>query len=201
MKGLLLKDFYTLGKQTKLFLALMVLFAILPNSLSACAILYASLLPTTAVAYDERAKWPWLAAMMPYSTTSLVMSKYLVGYLTTGAVTLLACIVRSFYALAGNQGFPGEDLGALFCICCIAFLLTAINLPLLFRFGAEKARLALVLLSALVVCSCMALQDSFAASGVPQWTWLPAVCAAAAVIAQICSIPLSIHFYRKQFSR
>lgn len=201
MKGLLLKDFYTLGKQAKLFLALTVLFAILPGSLSACAILYASLLPTTAVAYDERAKWPWLAAMMPYSITSLVMSKYLVGYLTTGAVTLLACIVRLFYALANNQGFPGEDLGALFSICCIAFLLTAINLPLLFRFGAEKARLALVFLSALVVCGCLALQDSFALSGTPQWTALPAVCAAAAVIAQACSIPLSIHFYQKQFSR
>ena len=64
----------------KIFLVLLVAFALIPGySMSAFAVMYAAMLPMTALAYDERSKWDTLAAMMPYSTGALVLSKYLLG--------------------------------------------------------------------------------------------------------------------------
>ncbi|MEG2037837.1 MAG: ABC-2 transporter permease, partial [Ruthenibacterium sp.] len=62
MKGLLLKDFYVLWKQARVLLLLMLAFTVLPG-MSAFVILYAAMLPYTALAYDEQAKWDTLAAM------------------------------------------------------------------------------------------------------------------------------------------
>lgn len=203
MKGLLLKDIYTLGNQTKLFLGMMVLFAVLPgSSLSACAIIYASLLPTTALAYDEHAKWQWLAAMMPYSTTSLVVSKYLLGYLAVIATTLLSFAAQVIYALVTHHNIAHEELGALLCISCIAFLFLAIDLPLLFRFGSEKSRMALLIPTVVIICGSFALQDTLASGGLSQLEELPLlpICAVVMVVANALSIPLSLSFYRKQLS-
>ena len=67
MKGLLLKDWYTLIKQMKIMLVLMLVFACVPGySMAAFAVVYAAMLPVTALAYDERSKWDELAAMPPW---------------------------------------------------------------------------------------------------------------------------------------
>ena len=55
MKGLLLKDWYTLIKQMKIMLVLMLVFACVPGySMAAFAVVYTAMLPVTAFAYDER---------------------------------------------------------------------------------------------------------------------------------------------------
>ena len=73
MKGLLLKDWYTLIKQMKIMLVLMLVFACVPDySMDAFAVVYTAMLPVTALAYDERSKWDELAAMLPYSVREIV---------------------------------------------------------------------------------------------------------------------------------
>ena len=58
MSGLLLKDLLTIGKQMKLYLVILVVFALMPGmSMPAFAVVLAAMLPITAQAYDERAKW------------------------------------------------------------------------------------------------------------------------------------------------
>lgn len=80
MKGLLLKDWYTLIKQMKIMLVLMLVFACVPGySMAAFAVVYAAMLPVTALAYDERSKWDELAAMLPYSVKEIVGGKYVLG--------------------------------------------------------------------------------------------------------------------------
>lgn len=68
MKGLFIKDLYTLAKQMKIFLLMIVVFAVVPNgSMAGFAIVYSAMLPMTSLAYDERSHWDELAATMPYS--------------------------------------------------------------------------------------------------------------------------------------
>ena len=75
MKGLLIKDRKTLLKQMKVMLAITALLACVPSTyMSAFALFYAAMLPITALAYDERAKWDELAAMMPYTAKAIVGS-------------------------------------------------------------------------------------------------------------------------------
>ena len=87
MKGLLLKDWYTLIKQMKIMLVLMLVFACVPGySMAAFAVVYAAMLPVTALAYDERSKWDELAAMLPYSVREIVGGKYVLGVTAVAAI-------------------------------------------------------------------------------------------------------------------
>ena len=68
MKALILKDTYVMWKQTKVLLILILVFSCLPGAFyPTFAVVYAAILPYSAMAYDERSKWDQLAAMLPYS--------------------------------------------------------------------------------------------------------------------------------------
>ena len=83
MSALLLKDYYVIFRQMKIFLLLILVFSCIPGTFySTFAVVYASMLPYTALAYDERSKWDQLAAMMPYSARDVVLSKYLFGWIS-----------------------------------------------------------------------------------------------------------------------
>lgn len=90
MKGLLIKDSYILMREAKVFLLIVVMFCIIRNGFTqGFAIMYASMLPFTALSYDEQAKWDYLAEMMPYRRRDLVLSKYIIGILATLIVGVL----------------------------------------------------------------------------------------------------------------
>ena len=76
MKALLLKDTYVIWKQMKIFLIIILVFSAIPSGFnSAFAVIYAAMMPYTAMAYDERSKWDQMAAMMPYSARDVVLGK------------------------------------------------------------------------------------------------------------------------------
>ena len=55
MSALLLKDYYVIFRQMKIFLLLILVFSCIPGTFySTFAVVYASMLPYTALAYDER---------------------------------------------------------------------------------------------------------------------------------------------------
>ena len=55
MKGLLLKDFYVLLKQLKLYLVIIVILSVIPSlNMTSFGIIYAAILPITVIAFDER---------------------------------------------------------------------------------------------------------------------------------------------------
>jgi len=106
MKGLLIKDFFVISKQLKIFIAALIIFSIMPGySLSVFAILYSGLLPITALAYDERSKWNNLAAMMPYSMGEIVFSKYLLGYICVFGISILSVLGGLIYSLISNTPY------------------------------------------------------------------------------------------------
>ena len=157
MKALLLKDMFTLGKQLRGFLILIVVFSCIPGySVSSFAIVYAAMLPTTALAYDERSKWDSLAATMPYSTNSIVISKYLLGYLAVFGAALLSILAQTVANVVQHLPFEPEGLAALLATVCIATLLQAINLPFMFRLSVEKGRFVFLLLMTFFVVGGMA---------------------------------------------
>ncbi|MGI6261797.1 MAG: ABC-2 transporter permease [Acutalibacteraceae bacterium] len=158
MKGLLLKDFYTIIKQLKVFVLMIVIFALIPNfSVSVFAVVYAAMLPITTLAYDERCKWDTLAAMMPYSPAALVLSKYLLGLLGVLCAGLLSAFGYGIQLFLLHAADDGSFWFSLLAGICTALLLLAINLPLMYRFGVEKGRLfffALIALLALLLSLC-----------------------------------------------
>ena len=106
MKGLLLKDWYTLIKQMKIMLVLMLVFACVPGySMAAFAVVYAAMLPVTALAYDERSKWDELAAMLPYSVLEIVGGKYVLGVTAVAAAGAVASAAQLILSRFGWTQF------------------------------------------------------------------------------------------------
>lgn len=152
MRGLIMKDMLTIAKQAKAFLILILFFAVIPSfSGSSFAMLYAAMMPISALAYDENCKWDQLAAMMPYSVRDIVLSKYLLGYiclLVTGALS-----IASLYVTAAVKGVPaaGEDIAGVIVMACFALIFLAVNLPCMFRLGVEKGRLLFMAMIGVIV--------------------------------------------------
>ncbi len=142
MKALLLKDLCVLYKQLRHLLLPLVIFCLMPGDFaSVFSVIYAIMLPVTAMGFDQSSKWDQLARMMPYTLAQLVFSKYVLGYMGTGAAFVLSVAARAVVALVTGSSLSGDSLLPLFLFPCAGLLLLAVNLPLLFRFGPEKGRL------------------------------------------------------------
>ena len=200
MKALILKDTYVIWRQMKYFLVMILLFSALPSGFNnAFAVIYTSMLPYTALAYDERSKWDQLAAMMPYSARDIVLGKYVFGWLCIGAAAVLSGLLQAALSLVIDRAFlPGVmALSVLGALCILA-----LSLPLMCRLGVERGRLGMFL-SIFLICggagAISQISDSisrgipFAFEGL-----ILAVMLIAALVLTAISVPLSIRFYTKR---
>lgn len=198
MKGLLLKDWKTLLKQTKVMLTIMALFACVPSTyMSAFALFYAAMMPITALAYDERAKWDELAAMMPYTAKAIVGSKYALGLTLMAPVLALSVLFR---LIVHSTPIVSEDTMALLITACLSLILMAIDLPFMFRFGVEKGRLIYILLTCVFIVAGATYADKLTNTingiGAAMVTTVPLLLLAAAAIALFVSYCISVQVYR-----
>ena len=202
MKGLLLKDYYTLLKQVRFYLIFLLIFTIIPNmNLSSIAIVYAAMLPITVIAFDERSKWDQLAAMMPYTERELVLSKYVLGYIAVAVFGVVAFALQSGIALIGHHEFTMEQGMALLVTAAAAMILLAINLPFMFWLGVERGRIVFMILIGVTVFLGMMSADSakeLIANNTMTAAQLLLLCGAAAIVTNAISIFASFRIYQKK---
>ena len=197
MSALILKDYYVIFRQMRIFLLLVLVFSCIPGAFySTFAVVYASMLPYTALAYDERSHWDQMAAMMPYSDRDLVLSKYVFGWLSTAAAAAASFVLQTVLA-AVWPGAEGPSVPVILLSVCVAVCILDITLPMMFRFGVEKARLAMFLIIFLVCAGAGAI-SVIDQSGGPDFgfqMWAPP---AVAVVMTAVSVPLSVRFYGRR---
>lgn len=202
MSALLLKDFYVMWKQTRVLLILILVFSCLPGAFyPTFAVVYAAILPYTAMAYDERSKWGQLAAMLPYADRNIVLSKYLFGCLAIAVTAGISMVIQTGLTLVWNQAADNlSPLSTIPLAMGVGVCVLALTLPLMFRFGVEKGRLVMFLLIFLVCGGTGAITSI--TSDIPDGgsylaLALPGVAVAAIVLTAI-SIPLSLRMYRRK---
>ena len=197
MSALILKDYYVIFRQMRIFLLLVLVFSCIPGAFySTFAVVYAAMLPYTALAYDERSRWDQMAAMMPYSDRDLVLSKYVFGWLSTAAAAAASFVLQTVLA-AVWPGAEGPSVPVILLSVCVAVCILDITLPMMFRFGVEKARLAMFLIIFLVCAGAGAI-SVIDQSGGPDFgfqMWAPP---AVAVVMTAVSVPLSVRFYGRR---
>ena len=198
MKALLMKDFYTLWRQLKVYLLVMLVISVFNGAYGNIFItIWAALLPYTAMAYDERSKWDQMAAMMPYSTRDIVLGKYVFGWLCIGGAAVLSGLLQAALSLVLDRSFLPVTmaLSILGALCILA-----VTLPLMFHFGVEKGRLAMFLIIFLVcggagaissIADSMGSGAAFAFQGP-----ILAILLIAALALTAVSVPLSLRFYK-----
>ena len=157
MKALLYKDAMMLWKQMKIMLLLILVFAVIPSEFqNTFAVLYAALLPYSALAYDERSRWTEYCACLPFTRAQMVSGKYLTGLLCSAVIWLLNAAMLLV--------LPGLDADAklflMAVILCLSLVSPAVCLPFVFRYGTEKGRIAYYLAIGLFCALSYALMDS-----------------------------------------
>ena len=198
MSALLLKDFYVMWKQTRVLLILILVFSCLPGAFyPTFAVVYAAILPYTAMAYDERSKKGQLIEASEGYARNYILPRKLAIAVTAG----ISMVIQTGLTLVWNQAADNlSPLSTIPLAMGVGVCVLALTLPLMFRFGVEKGRLVMFLLIFLVCGGTGAITSI--TSDIPDGgsylaLALPGVAVAAIVLTAI-SIPLSLRMYRRK---
>lgn len=150
MKGLILKDLLNLRSTFKMLGAMIVFFAVAflreGNSfVFGIIILMFAMMVVTTISYDDLAKWDAYALTMPVTRKEMVLSKYLVMAILNTLGAVLSLIVGIVGSVIMRQSFDLEILAIIGIIYLVAFIFGSVIIPLIYKFGTEKARLMLFL--------------------------------------------------------
>ena len=201
MKALVQKDFYVIWKQMRMFVLVLALLSMVNSAFNTVfLVVWCSMLPYTAMAYDERSHWNQLAAMMPYSPRDLVLSKYVLGWLCAGAASVVVLAVQAIIRALHLSVATGTPLAVLMSFCASASVL-AITLPVMIWFSVERGRMVMFLVIFLVCGAAGALGtvtisvDQTAGGIQSLFGFFMLILPVAAVALTAVSIPLSMRFY------
>ena len=200
LRGLLIKDSMVLFRQLKLFFILMIGFAIIQNeATNGFALMYMTMQPITALAFDEQSRWGTYAQMMPYKIRDIVISKYLIGMIGAALVAVIEIVSSAVFMLVreGNLELLTEKLLVLLLVFCCSLVLMSINLPIIFKMGAERGRILYILITVFLAFGVVKSLDT------KLWSFEPKIyLVAGAVItiaALVISVFLSTRFYEKKY--
>lgn len=199
MKALIQKDIYVLWKQMRVLLLIMLVLMVSNGSFGDLfVVIWCAMLPYTAMAYDERCKWDQMAAMMPYSTQDLVLSKYVLGWLFMAAAAALALVSQVIIRGAGlplETGLPGDVVLGV----AGGLSILAVTLPLMLRFGVERGRMVMFVM-VILVCGLSGGLSYIMESG--GWAVLSgpvqAMGLVVALVLTAISVPLAMKLYRRE---
>ena len=200
MKGLMKKEFLMLWRASRAFVLICVVF-IAMSAISQDNIIFlfmpimiSGLLPSTLLSYDERCKWQEFSGALPVSRAQLVSAKYLLGL---GCMTFILLVTLIVHLIV--RRFPPQTLlSMLGAIYGLSLFISAVSLPMMFKFGVEKGRLwyyaTLVLVGGASGASAGVATDLFS-EGLPSFLWLIPVLG---VVIFALSWLLAIRFYQKR---
>lgn len=157
MKGLFIKDFYMAVKSCKMTIIIDIVFLTVSFvskeniSFLAFPLLISGMLPITFLSLDERCKWTVYSDALPYSRAQIVSAKYLIGLFISGIIWLLTLICLIFRTTVYTDFNIAESV-ILSCVMLAAsFVFPALCLPLCFKFGTEKGRIAFFVLFTVIM--------------------------------------------------
>lgn len=205
MKGLLLKDFYLSWRYCRAFLVIVAVFLVVSFTgddnifFLIYPIMIASVIPMTLLSYDEHDKWTAYSGTLPYTRAQLVSTKYLVG-MCFGSVAFLISMAATTVRMILGGGFVLEQFAlvgtALLVLGCLG---PALILPYVFKYGAEKGRVAFyitvgVFSGVAAVLAGIGFQVQVMGGGL----WPLAAVAGVSILLYALSWWLSIRFYQKR---
>lgn len=152
-------------------------------------------MPITALAYDERCGWDALAASMPYTVRQLVISKYIMGMGLMLAVLLLNLAVFPVMSAMGSEANFEEACMSALGAFWAGIIMQAIMLPIMFRFGTERARIAIMVFMAVLFMIIGAVGHLVTVNSVSPSPTAFIVLGVIGVAAYIVGMPISMRGY------
>lgn len=177
MKSLILKDLFNIGHNAKSMLFILVVFAValIPFSgvegyIFVCAILCSMMIVTT-FSFDDNSKWTRYAMIMPVSKKELVVGKFVVLAIFCAVGSLFGLVIGSIGGFAMRKiTFDFAGIGELLFLALAAWVISLIfgsmSIPLVFKFGAEKGRVLLLVSFLIPAGICFGIYQLLAMLGV-----------------------------------
>lgn len=142
MKGLVIKDIRVLKNSVKSIMVIVIVFALIgifsdQMFMTCFSSVYASVLPMTCMAYDERSHFNRFAKVLLVQTKDIVLSKYATG-LIIAAIAAVISFAISF--AAGERDF----ISVIAVSILMPIMYQSVMMPIMFKFGTEKSRLIIM---------------------------------------------------------
>ena len=148
MIGLIRKDLLCLRKSAPAYLFVVGLYAFFVfaglwdgTTLAAVIVMLLSMLPYGCFAYDNLAKWELYGLTLPMGRSRIVLARYLLVILMLLAAVAPMLVLGAAFAALGNIASWSAYWFSMVSMLGMGALFNAILLPLLYRFGAERARI------------------------------------------------------------
>lgn len=154
MLGLIYKDLAILKRYLGFFCLWFFGFGIFCAYLSSmdffcgAVSVFCAVLPLTTMSYDSQWGWETFALSTGISRRTMALSRYVLCLLFTLVGAAINFLMRVF--LAQDSGVL-ESLVVVLAIAGASLMMTALMLPLMYKFGVEKGRMFLMLVIFLVV--------------------------------------------------
>ncbi|MDD6812519.1 MAG: ABC-2 transporter permease [Lachnospiraceae bacterium] len=148
MKGLLVKDCKLLFQQKRMILLLLVCVAIVlgsvedPSFIIAYAAILMLMMALGTISYDEFDNGYSFLFTLPISRKEYVAGKYIlcsVYCLFTGVVAAIACAV--VMVVRQKSAVSVDMVQSAICIIAVSFMILALLLPIMLKYGPEKSRI------------------------------------------------------------
>ena len=146
MTGLIWKDFMVSKRTVKAYLGIMIFYAALTvmgmfsvTFVTAFVSVMLIMLPISAFAYDEQAKWDRYAMSLPIGRSRVVGARYLFTLLIVLVSLAFALLAGATVAVTG-KGDLMEVLVSALTTLAAGLLIADVLLPLCYKVGPERAR-------------------------------------------------------------
>ena len=166
MKGLIKYDLMQISSGLKggffavyiLFMAVLNVFSDTGNMFSYIIILIGAMMGISAFSYEETYRWNRYTAALPVSTRQIVLARYLVvGIFILGGIAA-SLLLGAVSVIAGTMSLTlSEWMFEMVQWLLICILYQEIMLPIMYRFGAERGRIVMMLLFILLFAAVYAL--------------------------------------------
>ena len=210
MKGLLRKDFYLLARYGRTYGILIAMFLAL-YTFGKHGFFYfgyptilVSLMGLTLTSLDEHARWDKYSDSLPVTRAQTVSGKYIIlGILVLATALLTAAVSLIFARRIGTSVQTSLYLSAM--IAGIGLGLPSITMPLVFKFGTEKARWVSLLATGFCIALFFIVGNVFFENLFDDMTYAPTVpletmplALPAGLVLYAASWLLSVKIYRKR---
>ena len=208
MKGLILKDFYTMSSTLKIYAFLIfvyvAVFGIMENNpISAIMVstLVISMSPVTALAYDEQSKWDKMARTAPVSAKEIVVAKYIFSLLMAVAAAVFSTLAIIIVDKFRNTS---DCLIAMVMAVLLAMFYHSLLFPTIYKFGTTKGRIytMLIMFIPAILVALFSFVGFWTSAVIIMLTDYGELCAAAIVLLivlmYIGSVGLSVKIYKNK---
>ena len=153
MKGLLVKDLCLMATQKRFFILILGVGALLTFGgqdiifVMGYMMMVFGLFSGSTISYDDMNHGMGFLMTLPVSRKQYVRSKYLFMFLMI-AVSLVVSVLFSFLgSTVGTVMLPQDMVGTAIVISAVMSVLVSVFMVLIFKFGAEQARVVIAVLA------------------------------------------------------